>query len=103
MKRQRDERLEPARLVLQRARPAQVVITDIFMPNQDGIETVAKLRAEFPSAKIIAISGGGTWIKGRSYLATAAEIGAHTVLAKPFDAEQLLAAVREVLGQFSRN
>jgi CheY-like chemotaxis protein len=85
-------------LVLQRARPAEVVITDIFMPNQDGIETVATLRGEFPNAKVIAISGGGTRVKGRSYLATAAEIGAHAVLAKPFDSEALLDTVREVLG-----
>lgn len=85
-------------LLLQRARPADVVITDIFMPNQDGIETVAQLRGEFPDTKVIAMSGGGARVKGRTYLATAAEIGAHAVLAKPFDGERLLEVVREVLG-----
>ena len=83
-------------IALQRARPADVVITDIFMPNQDGLETVAQLRREFPRGKVIAMSGGGERVKGR-YLATAAEIGAHRLLAKPFDADELLRAVRELL------
>ena len=84
-------------LVLQRSRPADVVITDIFMPNQDGLETVAHLRREFPQVKVIAMSGGGVLVKGSRYLSTASEIGAHALLAKPFHPEQLLRAVRELL------
>ena len=84
-------------LVLQRARPADIVITDIFMPNQDGIETIARLRSEFPRVKVIAMSGGGELVKGKSYLSVAAEIGADRLLAKPFQPEQLLGAVRELL------
>ena len=84
-------------LVLQRARPADVVITDIFMPNQDGLETIARLRGEFPRVKVIAMSGGGSVVKDKGYLAAAAEIGAHALLAKPFQPEELLRAVEDVL------
>lgn len=85
-------------LVLQRARPAEVVITDIFMPNQDGLETIACLRKEFPQVKVIAMSGGGALVRGTAYLSTAAEIGAHALLRKPFEAEALLRVLGEVLG-----
>ncbi|HVV70292.1 MAG TPA: response regulator, partial [Verrucomicrobiae bacterium] len=40
-----------------RAAPADLVVTDLFMPNQDGIETMINLKREFPEAKIVAISG----------------------------------------------
>ena len=80
----------------QRARPADVVITDIFMPNQDGLETIARLREEYPRVKVVAMSGGGgSVIKGDRYLSTAREVGAHVLLPKPFDLDQLLRAVGE--------
>src|SRR5436309_356375 len=44
-------------LALQRARPAAVIVTDIFMPEMEGIETINDLRREFPEARIIAMSG----------------------------------------------
>lgn len=81
----------------QRARPADVVITDIFMPNQDGLETIARLREEYPRVRVIAMSGGGgSAIKGGRYLSTAREIGAHVLLPKPFGLDQLLRAVGDV-------
>lgn len=86
-----------AGLSCQRAQPADLVITDIFMPNQDGIETIAQLRKEFPSLKVLAISGGSRRGKADGYLLTAREIGAHVVLPKPFDQQELLRAVRELL------
>ena len=78
----------------QRARPFDIVITDIFMPNQDGIETIARLREEYPALKLVAISGGGSHTKGDGYLFTAREIGANAVLTKPFEQEELLEVVR---------
>ena len=80
-----------------RARPADVVITDIFMPNQDGLETIARLREEYPRVRVVAMSGGGgSGVKGGCYLSTAREIGAHVLLPKPFDLDQLLRAVGDV-------
>jgi CheY-like chemotaxis protein len=81
-------------MILQRARPADIVITDIFMPNQDGIETVSRLRSEFPEARVIAMSGGGAKVKSGAYLSTAGQIGAHALLRKPFQPDELLNAVR---------
>ncbi len=84
-------------LQIQNARPADVVITDIFMPNRDGLETIGRLRAEHPRAKVLVISGGGDVVRGTSYLSTAREIGAHAVLPKPFDLPALLATVRGLI------
>ena len=84
-------------LQIQSARPADVVITDIFMPNRDGLETIGRLRAEHPRVKVLVISGGGDVVRGTSYLSTAREIGAHAVLPKPFDLPALLATVRGLI------
>jgi DNA-binding response OmpR family regulator len=81
-------------LRLQSDRPADVVITDIFMPNRDGLETVGQLRAQHPRVKVLVISGGGDVVRGTTYLSTAREIGAHAVLRKPFDLPALLDTVR---------
>jgi CheY-like chemotaxis protein len=77
-------------------RRAHVVITDLLMPEKDGIETIAHFRAEFPSVRIIAMSGGGTRVRGERYLSTAAEIGADAVLKKPFEVAALLDTLRRV-------
>ena len=84
-----------AGLLIQRHAPAEVLITDIFMPNKDGIETIIDFRKKFPTVKIIAMSGGratGTV----NYLETAREIGADHCLAKPFGVHELLSAVQLV-------
>ena len=47
-------------LEVQRARPSQVLITDLFMPDADGFETIERFRKEFPQIRIIAMSGGGS-------------------------------------------
>lgn len=86
-----------AGLRAQRARPADIVITDIFMPNQDGLETIAQLRRDHPQVKVVAMSGGGSRVKGAGTLLTAKEIGAHWILVKPFDNDELLRAVRTLV------
>ena len=79
-------------LVRFRERPADLVITDILMPEQEGIETIRILHKEFPQTKILAISGGGR--RGKlDVLPTAQTFGAHRTLAKPFERKDLLDAV----------
>ena len=83
-------------LDLQRERPAELLITDIFMPDVDGIETIARFKSEFPSVRVVAMSAGGA-AKMQDYLRIAGYIGADAVLAKPFEVEELVRTVRRVL------
>jgi CheY-like chemotaxis protein len=73
-----------------------IVITDIIMPEQDGIGTINMLREKYPEIKIIAISGGGN-ILGADYLEIARKLGAHFAFTKPFDNKKLLAKVKELV------
>ena len=82
-------------LALQRAAPFDVVITDIFMPGKEGIETIAELRREFPQTRIIALTGGSR-VGSLDYLAVARELGAAKVFLKPVPPKDLIAAVREL-------
>ena len=79
-----------------RQSPAQLIITDILMPEKEGIETIMELRREFPEVKIIAISGGG-FIGSEEYLEIAKTAGALRALPKPFSREDLLKAIQEIL------
>lgn len=72
-----------------------VVITDILMPEQDGIETIMYLRREAPQTKVITISGS----ENELFLADARGLGAMAVLAKPFTPNDLLRLVSSVLGE----
>ena len=74
-----------------------LVITDLVMPDREGIETIINLRKSRPGLKVIAMSGGGFGSAG-DYLEIAASVGAARTLAKPFSNDQLLKTVREVLG-----
>lgn len=81
-----------------RARPADIVITDVYMPRQDGIETIQQLREEFPQSRILAISGGA--MQGTTAPLRDAELfGANATLAKPFTMERLVGAVDILLGK----
>lgn len=84
-------------LQLQREKPACVVVTDLFMPEKEGIETIVELRRQFPQTKIVAMSGGGNDVGG-DYLSVAREVGAAKALKKPFDMQELVHAVRELAG-----
>jgi DNA-binding NtrC family response regulator len=81
-----------------RKQPTDLVITDIFMPEQEGLETIRELRRDYPEVKIIAISGGGA-TGHLAYLPAAEKFGALRTFSKPFDLHEMLDAVRELLGE----
>ncbi len=79
-------------LELQRKDPCDAVVTDIIMPEKEGIETIVELRKDFPQITIVAISGGGR-TRNLDFLGLAQKFGADRILAKPFSDEDLLAAL----------
>ena len=83
-------------IAAQHGHPAELVITDIFMPEADGLETIAALRRDAPGLKIIAISSDGG-PEGRNYLRAAQSFGAVWTFTKPVRAADLLAAVDQLL------
>ena len=81
---------------LWRARGADLVITDLHMPDKDGIEVIMELRAHSPSTPIIAMSDGGR-TKQIGLLASAKLLGAVRTIAKPFTLGEMLTAVEQEL------
>jgi len=75
---------------------ADLVITDIVMPEMEGLDVLKEMRKLFPAMKIIAISGGGR-VNPTDYLRIAKFMGAAKVLAKPISSEDLIGAINEVL------
>lgn len=82
-------------LQVQRARPADVIVTDIFMPEKEGIETIQELRKEFPEASIIAMTGRES-LTGYDVFQVARELGVARTLKKPFKLDDLVALVKEL-------
>jgi DNA-binding NtrC family response regulator len=80
-----------------RRRRADVLITDIFMPGQEGFQTITRCKAEFPQTRIIVMSAGTIPGMEHDFLAAAAHLGVGATLRKPFTADQLLDTVRRVL------
>ena len=83
-------------LALFREQPFDLVITDLIMPEKEGLETIAEIRAIKQDVPIIAMSGGGR-IGPMDYLDTAKYIGASSTLAKPFTRNELSKAVNDLL------
>jgi DNA-binding response OmpR family regulator len=83
-------------LKLLNAQPADLIITDIVMPEKEGLETILAIRKKNRTVPIIAISGGGK-IGPEKYLMMARSFGADYTFEKPFDRESFLAAVWECL------
>ncbi len=74
----------------------ELVITDLIMPNKEGIEAIMQIRAHDPKTPILAMSGGGR-LGNADFLKMAATVGANATLPKPFESEDLIAAVRRLL------
>jgi DNA-binding NtrC family response regulator len=73
-----------------------LVITDLLMPEVDGVDLLGLIRKEGRKVPVIAMSGGGR-VDPRSYLEVAKALGAYAALSKPFDLDVMLATVREAL------
>lgn len=82
-------------LAAQRRRPAEVLVTDIFMPDGDGFEVIERFQREFPDTRIVVVSGGGKRTK-RDYLAVAKLMKVDATLQKPFEVEALLETLRSL-------
>jgi DNA-binding response OmpR family regulator len=85
-------------LSLFRKEPVDLIITDIIMPEKEGIETIIELRKDFPDVKIIAISGGGR-VGTKDYLQMAKMFGVQRTFTKPVARKQLLDAIRELIDE----
>jgi DNA-binding NtrC family response regulator len=81
---------------LYRKDPADLIITDLIMPEKEGIETIRELIDDFPDVKIIAMSGGGI-IRPEPYLNLAKKLGAIHTFTKPIERDELLGKIREIL------
>ena len=79
-----------------RASPPDLMLTDIIMPEKEGIDLIMQLRREYPTTKIIAMSGGGR-IGNKDFVSIATALGADAGLQKPFDDEQLAATLDSVI------
>ena len=75
-----------------RTRALDVIVTDITMPDKDGLETIMEIQSHNPTAKIIAVSGGGSMLT-ESFLPAAGALGAVITLQKPVDINEFCAAV----------
>ena len=82
-----------------RGQPVDLIVTDLLMPDMDGIETIRELRSTSPDSKVIVVSGGGTAGSGDEYLESVQVMFdiKHT-FSKPFDMDQFLQAVKELVG-----
>lgn len=83
-------------------KPFDLVVTDVLMPKTDGLGLIAEIKKMQPSARIVAISGGGRYVDGTDCLKMATGLGAHAAVIKPFKREQLLAAIREAFAPLPR-
>ena len=72
-----------------------LIVADLFMPDQEGVQMITQIHGQFPHVAILAISGSS--VTSRQMLSVALQLGATTILEKPFDKETLLAMVERTL------
>lgn len=87
-----------AALMLLAGKTFDVIVTDILMPDTDGLEMIIRIRKDSGNVRIIAMSGGGR-TRNMNMLEFATSFGADAVLAKPFLPKQLIASVDDVMGR----
>lgn len=84
-----------------RGAPVDLLVTDILMPDRDGLELIAEVRRSRPTVRILAISGGGRHLRADDCLKFAKGLGAHGLLMKPFTRQQFLEALSRVVPTWS--
>lgn len=82
---------------VQQNEPADLIITDLIMPEKEGIETIRELKKLFPDVTIVAMSGGGV-VGPKAYLKIAQGVGAKWTFTKPIERDKLLQGIRDLLG-----
>lgn len=82
-------------LAQQMERPAEILLTDIFMPEMEGLETIQRIRSMFPAVKIVAMTGRVMPAPEVDFLMVARRLGARQTLRKPFTPAQLAAALAQ--------
>ncbi len=80
-------------LALQGESPCDVLVSDIFMPDMDGMELIDQFRSRYPATAIVAMSGDARYAQHQNYLRAAQLIGVATTLKKPFEISALLEAL----------
>lgn len=83
-------------LIVAGSHPIDLLVTDILMPEADGIETIIAFRQQYPSVKIVAMSGGGDYLD-KTPLEWALRLGADVALEKPFEFTILRDTIRRLL------
>jgi CheY-like chemotaxis protein len=82
-----------------RLNPADLIITDILMPEKEGLALISEMRKANPEVKIIAISGGAANLSPGCNLELARMFGAHRTFQKPLDIDALLQSITDLIGQ----
>lgn len=84
-----------AALQMVKQQPFDLVVTDVLMPEGDGLELIGAMKTVQPATRILAISGGGRYLESEDCLKMARGWGAHAALLKPFGQEQFTGAIKQ--------
>ncbi len=79
------------------AKEFDLVITDVLMPECDGVELIAEIKKTRPTVRVLAMSGGGRLMDSTDCLRMAQGLGAHAAVMKPFKRDQILAAMKQAI------
>lgn len=82
---------------LSQAKAFDLIVTDVIMPERDGVQLITEIKKNRPGARVLAMSGGGRVLDGTDCLRMAQGLGAQVAIMKPFNREAFLAAVSQTL------
>jgi CheY-like chemotaxis protein len=79
------------------AKAFHLIVTDVIMPERDGVQLITEIKKTRPGARVLAMSGGGRVLESADCLRMAQGLGAHAAVMKPFSRESFLAAVAQAM------